>query len=149
MLRHRVAAMEVLERDRSQTDKGLRENEERYRKIFSYSNDAIFVIDPSQNAILDANPKACDMLGYSREELLSTPLSAIHPDEMPQMQLFAQSVFEKGHGWTNELTCTAKEGGVIPAEISASVIADIPAKPYIIAIVRDVTALILLDGANF
>ena len=40
--------------------------EELYRKIFEYSNDAILVIDPVQDAIVDVNLRACFMLGYSR-----------------------------------------------------------------------------------
>ena len=56
--------------------------EELYRKIFDHSNDAILVIDPGADAIVDANPRACVMLGYPREELLSIPISAVHPNEM-------------------------------------------------------------------
>ncbi|MCH8875064.1 sigma 54-interacting transcriptional regulator, partial [candidate division KSB1 bacterium] len=88
--------------------------------------------------ILDVNPRACGMLGYSREELLSTPITAIHPKEMPQLLAFAQSVFDKGYGWTNELTCMTKSEGTIPAEISASVI-DIAGRTCLIAMVRDIT----------
>ena len=112
--------------------------EELYRKIFDHSNDAIYVIDPSNGAIVDVNPSACAMLGYSREELLSIPISAVHPDEMPLLQAFAQSVFDKGRGWTNELTCLTKGGQKLPAEISASPI-DVFGGKQIIAMVRDIT----------
>ena len=36
------------------------------------------------------------MLGFSREELLAMPISASHPDEMPILRAFAQSVFNIG-----------------------------------------------------
>ena len=78
------------------------------------------------------------MIGYSREELLSIPISAVHPEEMPLLQAFAQSVFDKGRGWTNELTCLTKSGQKLPAEISASPIAVFGGK-QIIAMVRDIT----------
>ncbi len=96
------------------------ENAEIVRKVFEYSNDAIFVIDPEQDRILDANPKACSLLGYSHEELLATPISAIHPQEMPELMAFARSVFNEGAGWTDRLTCLTKVGVRIPAEFSAS-----------------------------
>ena len=99
-----------------------KDSEERSHKIFTYSNDAIFVIDPARDRILDVNPRACKMLGYSREELLSTPITAIHPNEMPELLAFAQSVFDRGHGWTSELSCMTKSGEALPAEISASVV---------------------------
>jgi len=116
--------------------------EDLYRKIFDHSNDAIFVIDPERDTIVDANPRACDMLGYPRDELLSIPISAIHPQEMAVLQAFAESVFLNGHGWTNELSCMTKSGQQLPAEISASSIEvsnTVPGKKHIIAMVRDIT----------
>ena len=50
------------------------------------------------------------MLGFTREGLLEMPISAIHPNEMPILQAFAQSVFKNGSGWTNELSCLTKNG---------------------------------------
>jgi PAS domain-containing protein len=45
-------------------------------KIFQYSNDAIFILAPEENAVLEVNPAGVRMFGYqSREELLATPLS--------------------------------------------------------------------------
>ena len=40
-----------------------------YEKIFEYAADAIFV-ETADGRILDVNPAACTLLGYSREELL-------------------------------------------------------------------------------
>ena len=98
------------------------DSEARFRSIFEHSNDAIFLMDPGSDAILDANPQAERMLGYSRKSLLQTPVSAIHPDEMPELTRFADSVLRDGHGWTNELTCTTRSGDSLPAEISAAAI---------------------------
>lgn len=137
-LRDQMAELSQSEAERGQAGETLRESELRFHKIFNHSNDAILVIDPAQGEILDVNPRACGMLGYSREELLSTPITAIHPKEMPQLLAFAQSVFDKGYGWTNELTCMTKSDDTIPAEISASVI-DIAGRTCLIAMVRDIT----------
>ncbi len=117
----------------------LRLNDQRWRSIFDYSNDAIFVIDPRRDRILEANPKASTMLGYSREELLeSMQVSTIHPDEMPKLRAFGEKVLAQGHGWTNELTCLTKSGQKLPSEISASVI-PFEGEDCIISLVRDVT----------
>ena len=112
--------------------------EELYRKIFEHSNDAIFVMDPVRDSIVDANPRACAMLGYSREELLSLAISAIHPHEMAKLQTFAESVFRDGSGWTNELSCLAKGGHLVPSEISASTI-EVAGQTRIIAMIQDIT----------
>ena len=106
--------------------------------VLNQLNDAIFVIDPVTDAILDANPTAWAMLQYTRDELLSIPISAVHPNEMPQLQAFAESVFHEGHGWTDELTCLTKSGATLPAEISASVF-DFAGRKCILALVRDIT----------
>lgn len=108
-----------------------------FRRIFEHSNDAIFVIDPERDRILNANPMACRMLGYSREEFLRTTVSTIHPQEMPVLIEFAQSVFEHGCGWTDELNCRRKTGETIAAEISASTM-DSGDGLCIIALVRDI-----------
>ncbi len=123
---------------RLRAESARRESEERYHKIFDYSNDAIFIIDPAQDRIVDANPKASNMLGYPRRELISLPVSAIHPDEMPLLQTFADSVFARGHGWTSELTCTTKGGQVLPSEISASTV-EVDGRQCIVALVRDIS----------
>ena len=138
VLRAQVAALEQAEAERKPVEDELRQSEERFHKIFDHSNDAIFVLDPEADEILDVNSKTCSMLGYSREELLSMPITAIHPNEMPELLAFARSVFKKGSGWTNELTCLTKTGNTLPAEISASVI-DIGERTRIIALVRDIS----------
>ena len=122
-------------------------DKELYQTVFDHSNDAIFVMNPVEDCIVDANPRACEMLGYTREELLCLPVSAIHPNEMAALQAFAQSVFENGRGWTNELSCQTKFGDNLPAEISASSIEvayqGAPGQAvegrHIIAMVRDMT----------
>ena len=125
--------------ERKDAAEEARVSEERFLRIFESSNDGIFVIDPIGDKIIDANPKACSMLGYSREELLSgVNVSAIHPNEMPKFMAFAQSVYEHGSGWTDELTCMTKTGEALPAEISASMV-DIQGLTCMIATVRDIS----------
>lgn len=124
--------------ERVRAAEAVRKREEQFHKIFDYSNDAIFLIDPARDQILDANPRACRMLGYSGEELLSLGISAIHPDEMSRLTAFTHSVLDQGHGWTDELSCLTKGGKVLPAEISASMV-DIDGQACVIALIRDTT----------
>lgn len=131
-----VVIADITERKRS--EEALRESEEKFRKIFDNSNDAIILIDLERDKILDVNPKACDMLGFSRQELLSLGISAIHPGEMPELRAFAQSVLETGQGWTSELTCRTKTGAILQAEISASTV-EIGGETRMISLVRDTT----------
>jgi len=116
----------------------LNDDKVSFQQVFAFSNDAIFVIDPKEDKILDVNPKACRMLGYSYEELLSLPISSIHPHEVSRFLAFSESILIIGHGWTNELSCLCKTGQVLPSEISASVIS-INGRRCILAIIRDIT----------
>ncbi len=127
-------ARQVLQR----AGEALRKSEDRLRTFFEYSNDALFVIDPVRDVILDVNPRACQLLGYTREEFLTLPASAIHPEELPRFREFTRGVLRNGMGWTDELTCLTKEKSALAAEISASAV-EIEGERRIIAWVRDVT----------
>jgi PAS domain S-box-containing protein len=97
------------------------------------------VLDPERDGILEANPKAVQMLGYSHEEFLNAVnISSIHPDEMPQFLAFTQAVVSQGYGWTNELSCLTKSGQKLPVEISASVIS-FEGRNCILGLLRDIT----------
>jgi PAS domain S-box-containing protein len=106
--------------------------------IFDHLADGILIIDSAQGKILDANPRVCSMLGYSREELLSMPLSDIYPNDVAKLVTFMQSVLEGGQGWTDELVCRTKAEQFIPCEILASV-TDVGDISCIVASVRDIT----------
>lgn len=47
----------------------LRESEMRFRSIFESVNDAIFVQRACDGEVLDVNQRACELLGYAKEEL--------------------------------------------------------------------------------
>lgn len=116
------------------------EQAQRLLQIFRHSNDAILVIDPHADRILEANPRAAELLGYELDELTrQVRISAVHPDEMPRLLDFSADVLTRGHGWTNELSCTCKDGQRVPAEISAAVV-PFDGRTCVVAVVRDVSA---------
>jgi len=137
-LHMRIAELESTVARLQQTEQELGRAEERFHKVFDHCNDAIFLVDPERDEILDVNARACEMLGYGRGELLSVPMSAVHPHEMDKVKAFSQLVFKEGKGWTDELTCLTKPGKTLSAEMSASII-EIDGQPTMIALVRDTT----------
>ena len=129
---------EALKKLKERAQSAILESEEKFHKIFDYSNDAIFIINPDTEQILEANPGAAKLLGFSRMELLSMPVSSIHPNEVDKLKAFAHNVFENQHGWTDELSCLTKSGEYLPAEISASVV-ELEGKKCMLALIRDIT----------
>ena len=115
-----VAFRDITTRKRG--EEALRKSEERYRKIFDTSYDTILLVDIEEDKILDANESACSMLGYSHDELTALTVSQVHPDEMQELREFARQVSERGKWQTDGLTCLAKSGEFIPAELSATAV---------------------------
>jgi len=80
--------------------------------------DPAFIVDPFGDRILAANRAGCALLGYTREELLATPVSHVHPADLPQLREFFNRVLRDGQGSTVKLTCQTKWGTFLPIEMA-------------------------------
>jgi PAS domain S-box-containing protein len=85
----------AVELERRQADEARRRSEESYRSIFEAAEDPLFVHDAGSGAILDVNPKACQVYGYSREELLSLGVGALSSGVPPYTQERAAVLIEQ------------------------------------------------------
>lgn len=136
------ATIQELEAELTETNEGmialtleLENAKKRYQKIFEASNDAILLIDPAEDVIYEANPRACELFGYSHDALVSLSASDIFPDEGSQYDSFIDAVFR---GWVDGFTCRTKDGKKIAIEISASVF-KLEDHSLLLAAMRDVT----------
>jgi len=111
---------------------------DRFRQLFESVNDAIIVIDTDANRITECNARATELLGYSREELLSMEPQAIHPHDYDAFTEFVSEVTEHGQGWTDDLSCYTCDDEVIPAEISATVVS-LDGTEQLLASIRDIS----------
>jgi len=59
--------------DRKEAERALRQSEERYRMLVETMNDGLGVQD-EEGVWIYVNDKFCEMLGYSREEMIGRPL---------------------------------------------------------------------------
>ncbi len=64
--------------DLKNTEKALKESEERYREIFYNNHTIMILIDPDNLDIVEANPAASIFYGYNYEELLKMKISDIN-----------------------------------------------------------------------
>lgn len=87
-------------------------------QVFARTADPAFVMDPQRGRILEANDAGCALLGYTRAELLETPISEIHPAELEQLSELLQRVLSDQRASTIKLTCRTMQGVFLPTEIS-------------------------------
>lgn len=116
-----IANIVAIRSDQIKNDRMLKEREERFRLLFEQSNDAVFIHD-LQGKIMDANSRACEMLGYSREELKKIPISALHPHtETETSRRALKETGAKGHT-RFESRFKRADGTLVDVEISARMI---------------------------
>jgi len=126
-----VTAVDITER--KQAEKTVNESEEKFRKVFSCSRDALILIDKETGNILDANDYTFRLYGYSRDEILNlknTDLS--FEPEMTALALkeFIERIEVRYH--------KKKDGTVFPVDISASRFM-MNGREVVLASIRDIT----------
>jgi PAS domain S-box-containing protein len=103
---------------------------------FEHSCEAAYVMDPEHACVLAANDAGCALLGYTREELLRTPISSIHPSELAELSELLERVLRDGRASTIKLTCRTKQGTFLPTEISLHAL-ELGGRPRILGLVQD------------
>ncbi|MDD4952378.1 MAG: ATP-binding protein [Desulfovibrionaceae bacterium] len=58
----------------------LSESEDKYRSLFNSGPDPIFVINRDDHVIVDANPRALEVYGYTQDELIGKSFDELDPD---------------------------------------------------------------------
>jgi PAS domain S-box-containing protein len=139
-----LGAMAILRdiTDRKRFEHALKASEEKYRTLFESANDPIFLIDPENGAILDANQQAVATSGYSADELSRMRIPDIHPtEEREKAEAIVKGVLEQGAIMSFEGTnLRTRDGRLIPLSISAR-LAEFSGRRVIMGIARDITDL--------
>jgi PAS domain S-box-containing protein len=133
-----IAGLLVQRAGRRRIASALQASEHRYRTLFEKANDAIF-LETEDDAIIGVNARACDLLGYSRDELLSKTV----PDlQAPEVRGHLGTVI-KGE-LANHSDCPFesmdlhRDGRRVPVEVTDAVIEE-DGKRMVLSIVRDIT----------
>ena len=77
-LEEKMAELEMYAETLIRKNREVQASEERYRSLFDHASIAIFVLDRSTENILEVNQAGVDLLGYSRDEILSDAQIAVH-----------------------------------------------------------------------
>ncbi|TAM45343.1 MAG: PAS domain S-box protein [Gammaproteobacteria bacterium] len=123
--------------ERHKSEQALRESEERFRRLFEHSNDAIF-IHTLTGELLDANAQAERLLGYPLDVLKTIPVTQYSPPEDAELGRRAfEETRTKGHV-RFESHFRHANGNLIDVEISSRIVDS--AKGIVQGVVRDITA---------
>jgi PAS domain S-box-containing protein len=108
---------------RSQSERDLKQSEQRFRMLVESMRDGLGVQDEN-GLITYVNERACELSGYSKDELVGRPAADL-VDE-PFQQRFAEEVSRRREGESSsyEITWIRKDGSKLPAIMSSAPIFD-------------------------
>jgi PAS domain S-box-containing protein len=112
---NRALAIALYKRE---SDRRVREGEERYRRLFESSLDSVATIT-DYGRILEINPAGCQMLGYELEELRGINAAAVWADPA-ELAECRRKMREHGTVANFEWKARKKDGAVIDCILSAS-----------------------------
>lgn len=111
-----------------------------FRELVDRSNDALFIIESQTARIIDLNQASCHYLGYSREQLLGTQVTAFsdcHKD-LDSWKAILKIIKSSNKGSVFESVHITADGLKIPVEIS-SILLDADGREVVLSTVRDIT----------
>ena len=130
----------VRESERKQAEQALRLSEDKFKYVFDYSVDGKSLTNLSGG--MEVNQALCDMLGYSRQELINRTWQEIsHPEDLELTQKMIDVLLsgeeERVH-FTKRLI--HKNGSIIWTDIGSALRKDQDGQPlYLVTSVTDVT----------
>lgn len=121
----RALGIHVYINDHKRTSQALSESEQKFRNIFNFNTIGIIVAD-TKGAILDANPKVLEILGYSAEELRGLrPIDFSHPDDLARERELAREMMAEGKDFFRmEKRYIRKDEQIIWVNFSLTIIRD-------------------------
>ncbi|MCB2173785.1 PAS domain S-box protein [bacterium] len=117
--------------------------ENRFVAFFANSMDALFITRPD-GQILQANPAACQMLGYSEKEIIALGRAGV-VDGTDKRLPFALDERRKTGRYVGELNFIHKNGDIVPTEIATVIFKTATGEERASIIARDLTKKKLLE----
>ena len=111
-----------------------------YEKLYSSSQESVFLIGVEDSKIIFANPRAVQDTGFERTELLGLPFEEFFlPTERTAIQTMLESTVKWSSGSDPRRLLKRKSGKKIIVEMTASMV-EFESKPTVYCSVRDITA---------
>ena len=114
----------------------LKRSEQRYRRLFEQSSDAIFIHDLN-GIIQNVNHRACEILDYPHKQLLTMTMDELHSNKTVESALEAYGSIKEEGEVRFESLLSKVDGKIINVEICSRMI-DSP-KGNVQTVIRDIT----------
>jgi PAS domain S-box-containing protein len=125
--------------ERKKVEEALRDSEAGFRAIFDNANDGILLADEETKKFYTGNNTACQMLGYSLEEIKNLGVPDIHPKEdLPYVIEQFEKQVRREIAVAKDLPVKRKDGTVFYADVNTSSLT-LAGRKYLLGIFRDVT----------
>ncbi|MEI7849385.1 MAG: PAS domain-containing protein, partial [Chloroflexota bacterium] len=137
----RTRSLETEIQERKQTDETLRQSEERFRSYFNLPL-AGRAITSASTGWIDVNPTLCDMLGYTKDELLQMTWQELtHPDDLPaDLVQFKRVMAGEMDGYTLEKRFIHKDGHSIATNLVVHCVRNPDrSADYFVALIQDIS----------
>jgi len=106
-------------RKSQEREQKLKESEERYRNLVENAQEGVWAVDENDDTIF-VNPKICDMLGYTKDEMMGKNLSLFLEDSMMEFVNSYRKRREKGLKDLYDLEFIKKDGTLISTSVKAA-----------------------------
>jgi len=126
--------------DLEKANKALKESEQRYRELVDNANCAVIVIEPT-GYLSFVNPKFCEMMGYTMEEVKKLHFSKlVHPEELAMVtENFKKKLSGQQTPKSYKVRALTKPGDTIYVDYESAVIKRKGRIVGIQAVISDIT----------
>ena len=124
-------------------------SEEGYRNIFEAASDGLVIYDSEMGLVVEANPAACEMHGYTRQEFVGLNPTVFMPPESYDLFREHTRTTEPGGVFEALVIHIRRDGSPFNVEVRRSAI-NYQGRPCLLSVIRDVSQRIqkekLLSG---
>jgi PAS domain S-box-containing protein len=127
--------------ERAEAEAALRESEERFHATFDQAAVGIAEVSP-EGRWMRVNQKLCDIVGYSREELLLKTFQDItHPDDLDVDLVYVRQMLAgEIKNYSLEKRYFRKDGSLVWINLTVALVCGETGQPnYFISVVEDIT----------